>query len=205
MSAGRTPKVVRLCQNLDNGREASKQSRQMKTLSVSLFCALLLCSAAAQDATSAKATQASGASAESQMPPEIGEALKKYVAAYEARNLQDLLKVWPDLQNQKKDLGKIKQHFNDPNVSNEHMTLQPLQTQVLKDDAIVRCDRTERFAKTETSETGGDLIMNRQVSQTPPPSESTKNVNRTNKVWVKLHKNQDGWVIVSIGEKPLSL
>ena len=176
----------------------------MRTLSVSLFCALLLCSALAQDATSATATQASGASAVSQMPPEIEAALKKYVAAYEGRNLQDLLAVWPDLQNQKKDFGKIKQHFNDPNVSNEHMTLQPLQTQVLKDDAIVNCERTAHFAKTETTNTGGDLIMNRQVSQTPPPSESTKTVKKTNKVWVKLHKNQDGWVIVSVSEKPLS-
>ena len=138
------------------------------------------------------------------MPPEIGEALKKYVAAYEARNLQDLLKVWPDLQNQKKDLGKIKQHFNDPNVSNEHLTLQPLQTQVLKDDAIVNCERTEHFAKMETTNPGGDLIMNRQVSQTPPPTETTKTLKKTNKVWIKLHQNQDSWVIVSVSEKPLS-
>ena len=45
------------------------------------------------------------------MPREIGDALKKYVAAYEARNLPDLLTVWPDLQNQKKDFGRDKAAF----------------------------------------------------------------------------------------------
>ncbi len=176
----------------------------MRTLSVCLLYALLSCSAVAQDVTTAKGPQSAGASAESQIPPEIETALKKYVTAYEGRSIQDLLAVWPDLQNQKKDYGKVKQHFNDPNISNEHMTLHPLQTQVLKDDAVVQCERTEHFAKAETTEHGGDLIMDRQVSQTPPPSQATKTVKRTNKVWIKLHKNQDGWVIVSVSEKPLS-
>ncbi len=177
----------------------------MKTLSVTIFCALLLCAAAAQEAGTAKAPDTQGTNAQSAMPAEIETALKKYVAAYEGRSVQDLLAVWPDLQNQKKDFGRIKRQFSDPNVSNEHMSLHPLQTQVLKDDAIVQCERTEHFAKTETSETGGDLIMNRQVSQTPPPSQATKTVKKADKVWVKLHKSQDAWVIVSVSEKPPSL
>src|SRR5258708_25451557 len=102
--------------------------------------------------------------------------------------MQDLLTVWPDLQNQKREFGKIKRQIDDPNVSNEHMSLHPLETQMLKDDAIVQCERIERFSKTQTTQTGGDLIMNGSPAQTPPPSQETKPVKKTDKVWVKVHK-----------------
>ena len=182
-----------------------KQFVQMKTLSVSVFCLLAFASAVAQGATAAQSPTAPATSAQAQMPAEIEVALKKYVAAYERHSMQDLVTVWPDLQNQKKEFGKIKQHFDDPNISNEHVSLHPLETQTLKDDAIVRCERTQHFSKSEATPTGGDLIMNRSPAQTPPPSLTTKAVKKTDKVWVKLHKNGNDWVIVSVSEKQLSL
>jgi hypothetical protein len=181
-----------------------EQSTQMKTLVVAIFCLLVFSSAVAQGGTASKPSDAQG-SAQAGMPTEIENALKKYVAAYERRSEQDLLAVWPDLQNQKKEFGKIKQHFGDPNVSNEHMSLHPLETQMLKGDAIVQCERTEHFSKAQTNESPGDLIMNRSPAQSPPPSETTKPVTKSGKVWVKLHKNQDDWIITSVSEKPLSL
>jgi hypothetical protein len=162
-------------------------------------------SAVAQDATAVQSPAGRGSSAQGQMPAGIELALKKYVSASERRSMQELLAIWPDLQNQKKEFGKIKQHFDDPNVSNEHLTLLPSQTQTLKDEAIVQCERTEHFAKTEATQTGGDLIMNSSPAQTPPPGQTTKQVKKTEKVWVKLHKKDDNWVIVSVSQKPLSL
>jgi hypothetical protein len=131
--------------------------------------------------------------------------LRKYVSAYEQRNIQDLLAVWPNLQNDKKEYERTKKHFNDGNVSNEHMSLQPLETQVLKEDAIVRCERLERFAKTETSDGGGDLMRDRMPTQNPGPHNSTKDVKRKDNVWVKLHKDNDQWVITSVSSKQPSL
>ena len=189
--------------NLDNAVCSGEQSTQMKTLIVAIFCILVFSSAVAQGGPASQPSDAQ-AGAQAQMPPEIESALKKYVAAYERRSAQDLLAVWPDLQNQKKEFGKIKQHFGDPNVSNEHMSLHPLETQTLKDDAIVQCERAEHFSKTEATETGGDLMMDRSPAQTPPSNPSTKTVKKADKVWVKLHKNGNDWVIVSISEKPLS-
>jgi hypothetical protein len=178
----------------------------MKTLSIALFCALSFGSAIAQDAAaqaqSPAAQVAPGTAA--QMPHEIEIALQKYVSAYERRSAQELLAIWPDLQNQKKEFGKIKQHFDDGSISNEHLSLHPLATQVLKDDAIVQCERSEKFAKTGSTPTGGDLIMNSSPAQSPPPSQSTKDVKKTDKVWVKLHKNGDDWVIVTVSPKQLS-
>jgi len=164
---------------------------------------LAFSSALAQGGTASQPSDTQ-AGAQANMPAEIETTLKKYVAAYERRSTQDLLAVWPDLQSQKKEFGKIKQHFDDPNVSNEHMSLRPLETQVLKDDAIVQCERTEKFGKTGSTPTGGDLIMNRAPAQTPAPSQWTKDVKKTDKVWVKLHKNGDNWVIVAVSPKQLS-
>jgi hypothetical protein len=190
--------------SLDNAVSTEEESTQMKTLIVAIFCIFVFSWAVAQGGTaSTKPSDAQG-SAQAQMPPAIETALKKYVAAYERRSEQDLLAVWPDLQNQKKEFGKIKQHFGDPNVSNEHMSLRPLETQMFKDDAVVQCERIERFSKTETTQTGGDLIMNRSPAQSPPVSDTTKPVTKSGKVWVKLHKNQDDWVILSVSEKPSS-
>lgn len=161
-------------------------------------------SAVAQNATAVQSPAGQSSSAQGQMPAEIELALKKYVSASERRSTPDLLAVWPDLQNQKKEFGKIKQHFDDPNIFNEHLSLHPLQTQTLKDEAIVECERTEHFSKTESTQTGGDLIMNSSPAQTPPPSQTTKDVKKTDKVWVKLHKKGDDWVIVSVSQKPMS-
>jgi hypothetical protein len=47
--------------------------------------------------------------------------------------------------------------------------------------------------------------MNSSPAQTPPPGQTTKQVKKTEKVWVKLHKKDDNWVIVSVSQKPLSL
>lgn len=177
----------------------------MRALSVTAFLLFLLSSVRAQDATTPKPTPRASAETHSQMPTGIETMLKKYISAYERRSMPDLLAVWPDLQNQKKEMGKIKQHFDDGNVSNEHMSLQPLQTQVSNDDAILQCERTEQFAKVESLETGGDLGMGRYPTQNPGPSHATKQVKKKDKVWMKLRKDHDDWLIVSVSEKPLSL
>jgi hypothetical protein len=176
----------------------------MKTLQVTVICFGFFCSAVAQDATAGQSPATQTASTQAHIPAEIEFALKKYVSASERRSIQELLAVWPDLQNQKKEFGKIKQHFDDPNIFNEHVSLQPLQTQTLKDDAIVECERTEHFSKTESTQTGGDLIMNSSPAQTPPPGQTTKEVKKADKVWVKLHKKGDEWVIDSVSPKPMS-
>jgi len=139
------------------------------------------------------------------MPDGIEITLKKYVSAYERRSMQELLIVWPDLQNNKKESATIKKHFDDGNVSNEHLSLHPLETQALKDDAIVKCERSEQFAKIEALESGADLGMGRAPAQNPGPRQATKTVKKTDKVWLKLHKQQnDEWIVVAVSGKQLS-
>jgi len=165
---------------------------------------LVFCSAVARDATAAQSPAAQPTSAQAQIPPEIETALKKYVSAYERRSAQDLLTIWPDLQNQKKEFGKIKQHFDDASVSNEHMSLQPLQTQVLRDDAIVQCKRMETFAKTEMMDGVGDLDRNRMPAQSSGPVRANKDVKKKDKIWIKLHKDNDQWLISMLSDKQIT-
>jgi len=118
--------------------------------------------------------------------------------------MPDLLAVWPDLEKDKKEYSKIKKHFEDGNVSNVHVSLQPLETQKLNDDAIVQARRTERYVQQEHVDIGGDLDRNRAPGQNAGPHDVSKDVKKDTKVWMKLHKQNDNWVIVQISDKPLS-
>jgi hypothetical protein len=181
---------------------------KMRNLIVGAFCVAVFSSAFAQDVISAEPPAAQGTGAQSHVPTPIEIALKKYVTAYEARSVQDLLTIWPDLQKQKKEFDKIKEHLNDPKISAERMSLRPLETKILADDAVIRCERNEQFTKAETrTEFGGDLNMGASPAQSPPPSQRTskKPVKKVDTIWVKLHKTGDAWIIVSINEKSLSL
>jgi hypothetical protein len=137
----------------------------------------------------------------------VQQALQRYMAAYAHKNFQELLNVWPDLSNQKKEAEKIKRHLEDGSISNEEMSLQFLQTDATSDGARVRVERTEQFAKTErsTSISHGDLNMGNMPVQDPGPSQSekTKRSKKTDTVWFKLHRSTDGWTIESItSQKP---
>jgi hypothetical protein len=181
-------------------------SCDMKHLLAALLCVITVTFvASAQQATPPPSSDTSSAAQTPDRTP-IEAALKAYVSAYERRNMDELLVVWPDLQNQKKDYKKIKDHFDDGRISGVKMTLGPEEIQTSKDDAIARCERTEEYVKTVThTEGAGDSMMS-NPAQRPPPTQriSTSNEKKTTTVWFKLHKNGDGWQIVSVSDKQLS-
>jgi hypothetical protein len=178
----------------------------MKTLLVVTFAVAFHCTGIAQ-AVSTADSQNQGSAAQMPASAPVDAVLKKYVAAYDERNMQALLDIWPDLANQKKEFNKIKEHLTDARVSDEHMSLRPLETKTLNDDAIVQCERSEVFSKTETkSQFGGDLNMGASPAQSAPPTQQTSKttVKKTDKVWLKLHKQNGNWQIVSVSTKPVS-
>ncbi len=181
-------------------------SCDMRPLLATLLCVIALIGTGfAQQPAAQAAPDASAMQAPDRAP--IEAALKSYVSAYERRNMDELLVVWPDLQNQKKDYKKIKDHFDDGRISGVKMTLGPEEIQTSKDDAIARCERTEEYVKTVThTEGSGDSMMS-NPAQRPPPTQriSTSNEKKTTTVWFKLHKNGDSWQIVSVSDKQLSL
>lgn len=130
------------------------------------------------------------------------EALQRYLSAYAHKNFQDLVAVWPDLNSDKKEAAKIRRHFEDGTISDEQMSVQPLETQTISDGAIVRAQRTEQFSKTERSASisHGDLNMGNMPVQDPGPSltEKKKVVKKTDTVWIKFHSTGDHWIIASI-------
>ncbi|MCU1303322.1 MAG: hypothetical protein JWQ87_3606 [Candidatus Sulfotelmatobacter sp.] len=136
---------------------------------------------------------------------QIDATLQRYLAAYQHKSIQELLAVWPDLQQQKKEYNKIKRQFEDGNISDEQVSLQPVQTQSDADGAVVRAHRTEQFVKTErsSSSTTGDLRAGGMPGQDPGPyqSEKKKTFKKSSTVSIKLHRAGDNWTIVSIAEE----
>ena len=134
----------------------------------------------------------------------IESALQSYLSAYAHRSFPELLAVWPDLGNQKKEYEKIKRHFTDPSVSGEEITVQLEEIQPVKDGVLVRAHSTEQFVKTDTSSTPG-VGDNRlgEARQFPGPYQSEKktNVTKRREVWITMCKSNDAWIIASISEK----
>src|SRR5205807_3545988 len=94
----------------DNPVTLDEQLISMKRLIVGISCVVAFCSAVAQDVITAK-SPADTTTAQSHTLNPIETALKKYVTAYDSRNVPELLTVWPDLQNHKKEFDKIRDHL----------------------------------------------------------------------------------------------
>jgi hypothetical protein len=153
-------------------------------------------------ATGQEAPPASTVKADNPGRVELKEALLRYTAAYAHKNFQELLAVWPDLGKEKKEAQKIQRHLEDGTVSNEQLTLQPLETDFNSEGAVVRAQRTEEFIKTERSASisHGDLNMGAMPVQDPGLSqvEKKKPSKKTDTVWIKLRRVGDSWTIASI-------
>jgi len=126
------------------------------------------------------------------------------LAAYVRRSLSELLAVWLDLQNQKKDYDKIKRHLADPSVSREEMTIELLEIESSHDGALVRVHRTEKFVETKTASVSsvGDLRVG-EPQQFPAQSqiEKKKDVLKSGEVWITMRPMDDLWIIVSASDK----
>jgi len=166
-----------------------------------LFC---VCSHVFVAATAQQVSQAAKGGPNS---VQVEQTLQRYMAAYAHKSFQELLAVWPDLADQKKEAEKIKRHLEDGNISNEQMSLHFLETDAIGDGAIVRAERTEQFVKSERSSSiaHGDLNMGNMPVQDPGPAqtEQQKPQKKTDTIWFKLHSVGDRWTIVSItSQKP---
>jgi hypothetical protein len=172
----------------------------MRTLAtLSCLCSLIFVAATAQQVSQPAKGDPNNV--------QVEQTLQRYMAAYAHKSFPELLAVWPDLGNQKKEAEKIKRHLEDGNISNEQMSLQFLETNAIGDGAMVRAERTEQFVKTERSSSiaHGDLNMGNMPVQDPGPAqtEQKKPLKKTDTVWFKLHRAGDSWTVVSItSQKP---
>ncbi|HTZ94876.1 MAG TPA: hypothetical protein VMB18_00665 [Terriglobales bacterium] len=174
------------------------------------FCLILALALSALAQDSAPASQAPATSPDRTQTADnagVNALLKSYVNAYTNRSIDDLVAVWPDLQNQKKEYRKISEHFKDSKISKEKLSLDQCETQAVKDQAMATCQQTEEYVKTETQTSyGGDAMMASPAQRPPPTQQDLKhNVKKTQTVWVKMQKQGDTWKIVSVSDKKQTL
>lgn len=172
------------------------------------FCLILALAVSALAQGSAPTSQASSTD-RNQTADNAGvnTLLKAYVNAYANRSIDDLVAVWPDLQNQKKEYKKVKDHFKDPKISNEKLSLDKCETQAVQNQAMATCEQTEEYVKTETDTSyGGDAMMASPAQRPPPTTQDLKhNIKKTQTIWVKMQKQGDTWKIVSVSDKKQTL
>ena len=159
----------------------------MKYLITLLTLALLACTLQAQ-----QTPQPSSADKNSVDKMKVDAALQQYLAAYQHRSIDLLVAVWPDLQKDKKEYGKIKHHLGDASIAEEKMEVTPEEVQATSDGALVHAKRTETFSKVETtstSYTGDTRGMYTAGVQDPGPvkKETKKPITKQDEVWITLH------------------
>jgi len=172
----------------------------MKYLTSLLSLALLACTLQAQ-----QTSQPSAADSKSVDKMKVDAALQQYLAAYQHRSIDLLLAVWPSLQNDKKEYGKIKHHLGDASISEEKMEVSPEDVQPTTDGAIIHAKRTETYSKVDitSGSSFGDSRAAAMPVQDPGPhkKETKKPITKQDEVWITLHHTGDTWTIANISDK----
>jgi hypothetical protein len=135
---------------------------------------------------------------------DVEKVLKAYSDAYQSHDLQAVLKVWPDLQNQPKELRKTKERFENPKISNTSLSLDVEDMRPTNDGAVLKCKRVEKYDQVEfSSYSSSDNQMGSMPSQNAGPThmESKKKVSKENHVWITLRRDGDNWKIASLTDK----
>ena len=131
--------------------------------------------------------------------------LRRYETAYDHQSIDELVAVWPSLQNDKKNLSKMKDEFGRADISDRKVAMEVKDVQPAASDyVLVRCSRSEQYMKLQTtSYSSGDLQMGSMPAQNSGPKKLTdkKPVHKTSDVWLTLRKDRDAWTIASLSDK----
>jgi hypothetical protein len=177
--------------------------RSLTGLTLSL--ALLTSVGSAQQKVEAEASPAQQAATQNPDRSAIDALLKRYATAYNHQSLDELVAVWPSLQNDKKAFKKTKDEFGRVDVSEMNVSLQVREVQpAASGDTLVHCTRSDEYKKTQTTAyTSGDNMMGSMPAQNPGPAHlnEKKPVHKTSDVWLALHKSGDAWTIASVSDK----
>jgi len=136
---------------------------------------------------------------------QIEPLLARYRAAHEHRDLGEVLAIWPSLQNDQKELKKIKKQFERADILSTKVALESSEVQFpSKDEAIVKSTCTQQYVQlVSSSYASGDLNLQAMPAQNPGPTNNSdkKSVKKTNDIWMTLHRDGDSWTIVSVSDK----
>ena len=175
-----------------------------RTLIVLLSLTLLVSTTSAKQVSSPQSSSAAQGATEAPDSAAIDALLRRYEKAYNHQSMDELLAIWPDLKNDKKQLQKIKSEFG-PNISEMKVSMQAQEIQTTGGgDRTVKCLRSEHYEKLEsTGYAPSDLGIQQVPSQAGDPSTRThkKQIQRTNLMWITAHKAGDDWVILSVTDK----
>ncbi len=85
--------------------------------------------------------------------------------------MDELVAVWPALQNDKKSFNKMKDEFGRADISDRKVAMEVKDVEAAADgNALVRCARSEQYMKLQTTNySSGDLMIDRIPSQNPGP------------------------------------
>jgi hypothetical protein len=177
----------------------------MSCTMVLTFAAFLFALMFAQQAPISQPAPAAQADSKSADRDQIQGVLRRYQTAYQDQDMEELLAIWPGLQNDQKERKKYKKEFDRADITHMKVVLEPEDIQFpTKDEAVVKSKCNEQYIQVVfSSYSSGDATIGGIVAQRPGPTNSTekKTVKKTSDIWMTMHRDGNGWTIVSISDK----
>jgi hypothetical protein len=169
------------------------------------FALLLPVASAAQQTGNVQPSSAAPVAASAVERIAIEGVLRRYESAYSRQNIDELVAVWPSLQNDKKNFKKMKDELGRADISDRKVAMEVQDVQnVPGGDFLVRCSRSDQYMKLQTtSYSSGDLQIQSMPSQHPGPSQQADKVpvHKTSDVWLTMHHTGSDWTIASVSDK----
>ena len=176
----------------------------MKDLRAAVFFLFFVFLPLPSTAHAARQAQDAPTYAQSAQQGPIEAVLKKYAEAYQYRNIEGLVAVWPSLKNQEKQYKKTKEFFEDGRISDTQMLVKPLEWQLAPDQVVVRCERVEQYSKIQVAKGlgPGDIMPATAIHATTfPDTVYKKKITTHSEVWITLRRSGDNWTISAVDDK----
>jgi hypothetical protein len=130
--------------------------------------------------------------------------LSNYQTAYSKGDYNGILKLWPDLESDRKAASKLKIRLTRKDIEDTKLSLSIESSENTSSGSVVHCKQLETYTLVHSDYTATtDAILSRMPAENPGPNQHTVSTHekKQSDVWITVQKTDNGYVIRSITTK----
>ena len=130
--------------------------------------------------------------------------LSNYQTAYSKGDYNGILKLWPDLESDRKAASKLKIRLTRKDIDDTKLSLSIESSENTSSGTVVHCKQLETYTLVHSDYTATtDAILTRIPAENPGPNQHTVSTHekKQSDVWITVQKTDNGYVIRSMTTK----
>ena len=130
--------------------------------------------------------------------------LSNYQTAYSKGDYNGILKLWPDLESDRKAASKLKIRLTRKDIEETKLSLSIESSEKTSSGTVVHCKQLETYTLVHSDYTATtDAILTRMPAENPGPNQHTVSTHekKQSDVWITVQKTDNGYVIRSMTTK----